>query len=280
MVVKKSLFGLAALFGFALAQGSSGFTVIRTPGADNRITVTEAQTRAVSLQISCVNSQVEVLLDPKIKLPQTQAPLLAWRFDDAPVKQQRWNFVPESGELILPQNLTQQFLEGIADSRQTMLSLPEVSDPVWNATLATTGFRAAFAQLPCSKSFALGSTAPNNPAPMATKVLDATVAFIAPIEFTRAFGGRFEPESGKLAWEYNGRKLVLQVGKTTVQNVYRNTSLELPRPVQVLGGRTVVPARVVSVFDCTLQQTKPTDATVRVTCGAGSTLITRDLPRY
>ncbi len=279
-------FSSAALLGLALAQGNGGFTVISTPGLPNQIATTETfSNRAALLQLKCVGTQIEVSLDPKVKLTTTQTPTVSVRFDDAPALQQQWNFAPEGGELLLPQNFTQQFIAGITDAKQARIVIPEQQNPSWEGNFNVMGFRAAYAQLPCNTAIALTTSAnPPTPTPIpttTTKVIDPTIAFIAPLEFSKAFGGRFEPEAGKLAWEYNGIKLILEQNKTLVRNVSRNTSLELPRAVRTMpNGRTVVPARVVAAFNCNTAPTKPTDAIVRVTCGGGTTQMTRDLPRY
>ena len=268
----------AALLGLGLAQNTNGFEVIRTPGANNQIAVTESLARGANLKMRCVGTRVEVVLDPKVNLNREQSPLITWQFDAGVVRQQRFGFEPESGLLLLPQNATPLFLDGIAKSNQARMTMPEKMNLAWNATFNTTGFREAYAELPCKNNLVLGSTATTSTTP--NRVIDPTVAFIAPLEFAKAFGGRFEPENGKLAWEYNGIKLLLERGSTTVQNVFASTRLELPRPVQVLGGRTVAPVRLINVFNCKLGQTKPTDAIIKITCGAGATLLERDLPRY
>jgi hypothetical protein len=268
----------AVLLGLGLAQNTNGFSVIRTPGANNQIAVTESLTRGASLKMRCVGTRVEVVLDPKIKLNREQSPLVTWQFDGGTLRQQRFGFEPESGLLLLPQNATVSFLDGLAKSNQTRMTLPEKINLAWSATFNTTGFREAYTELPCKNTVVLGATSVDTMTP--NRVIDPTVAFIAPLEFAKAFGGRFEPENGKLAWEYNGVKLLLERGSTTVQNVFANTSLELPRPVQVLGGRTVAPVRLINAFNCKLAQTKPSDAMIKITCGAGATLLERDLPRY
>ena len=268
----------AVLLGLGLAQNTNGFSVIRTPGVNNQIVTTESLARGASLKMRCVGTRVEVVLDPKIKLNREQSPLVTWQFDGGTLRQQRFGFEPESGLLLLPQVANFAFLDDIAKSNQIKMTLPEKINLAWSATFNTTGFREAYAELPCKNSVVLGSTPTATMSP--NRVIDPTVAFIAPLEFARAFGGRFEPENGKLAWEYNGIKLLLERGSTTVQNVFANTSLELPRPVQVLGGRTVVPVRLINVFNCKLAQTKPSDAMLKITCGAGATLLERDLPRY
>ncbi len=267
-----------ALLGLGLAQNTNGFSVIRTPGVNNQIVTTESLARGASLKMRCVGTRVEVVLDPKIKLNREQSPLVTWQFDTGELRQQRFGFEPESGLLLLAQNATFSFLDGLAKSNQTRMTMPEKMNLAWSATFNTTGFREAYAELPCKNAVVLG-TAPVTSMPP-NRVIDPTVAFIAPLEFAKAFGGRFEPENGKLAWEYNGIKLLLERGSTTVQNVFANTSLELPRPVQVLGGRTVAPVRLINAFNCKLAQTKPSDAVLKITCGAGATLLERDLPRY
>jgi hypothetical protein len=267
----------AVMLGFGLAQNDNGFTVVRTPGVNNQIVTTESLARGANLRMRCVGNQIEVVLDPKIKLNREQTPLVTWQFDGGAGRQQRFSFEPESGLLLLPQMATFAFLDGVARSNQLRMNLPEAINLGWTATFNTTNFREAYTELPCKNSL-VGTSVPVTMTP--TRVIDPTVAFIAPLEFAKAFGGRFEPENGKLAWEYNGVKLLLERGSTAIQNVFANTSLELPRPIQVLGGRTVAPVRLVNAFNCKIMQTKPTDAMIKITCGAGTTLLERNLPRY
>jgi hypothetical protein len=269
----------ALLLGLGLAQNTTGFTVIRTANLSNQIAVTESLTRGATLKMRCVGTRVEVVLDPKIKLNREQEPLVNWQFDTGLIQQKRWGFEPESGLLLLPATATQAFLEGISDSKETRVRLPEKNNLAWNAIFNSTGFRTAYSELPCKDSVNLRINPPTMTM-IPNRVIDPTVAFIAPLEFSKAFGGRFEPENGKLAWEYNGVKLLLERGSNTVQNIFSNSSLTLPRPVQVLGGRTVAPVRLVNAFNCKLGQTKPSDALIRITCGAGTTLTERELPRY
>jgi hypothetical protein len=275
------LAGVAAL-GVVLAQ-ANGFTVLRTPGLPNQIASTENAPRAAQLRVRCVGNLPEVVLDPKIALNTSQAPTFAWRFDSAAQQQSRFDFVPESGELLLPQAQTPEFLRGLANSSRLVLRLLEPKDPIWEAEFSSVGFRAAFAELPCNAGvFAQSTPAQGNPTmpPAPAKILDATVAFIAPLEFSQIFGGRFVPENNRLVWEYGGKRLLLERGSSTVVDTISNTRLELPRPVQIVENRVVVPVRVVSIFNCSVAQTRPTDAVVRVTCGAGATRIERELRRY
>lgn len=275
------LLGTTAILGLALAQNNTGFQVTRAAGQGIRLVNTENTPRAATLTMRCVGANIEVVLDPKVYLNQSQAPLIRSLNQEI-----RWDFIPESGEVLLPASATKAFVEGMAANPTLSLTILG-TNPLWEANFSTANFRDVFGQLPCNTSVPLGSISspttptPPTPPPAATAILDATTAFIAPLEFVQVFGGRFAPENGLLVWEYNGIRLGLQVGKTTVQNLLRQTTFELPKAVQVTkNGRTVVPARVLNVFNCQIAPTKPTDATVRVTCGAGSTTLEKDLPRY
>ncbi len=269
------VFVSAVILGLSLAQNNNGFMVIRTPGIANQLRTTENNTRAATLTVRCIGANAEVILDPRITLDQSQAPLVQTQTGAL-----RWDFVPESGELILPASATKEFIENLALIRELRMNLPEVTNPNWRVVFNTTGFVNGFRQLPCSTAIRLVQVNPSAPV-VATNVLSPTIAFIAPIEFTRAFGGRFEPSNNKLIWEYNGVQLLLEVNKKNVLNVLNNSSFELPTAVQILkNGRTVVPARILSNFNCSIPQTKPSDATILVRCGAGATLMERELPRY
>jgi hypothetical protein len=279
--VATSMVAGAAALGLVLAQ-AGGFSVIRTPGLPNQISSTENTTRAAELRVRCVGNQPEVVLDPKIALNTSQAPVFAWRFDNTAQQQSRFDFVPESGELLLPQAQTTEFLRGLANSSRLSLNLLEPREPVWNAEFSSLGFRAAFVALPCNNGqFAQGgNTTPTTMPPAPAKILDATVAFISPLQFSQIFGGRFAPENNRLVWEYGGKRLLLERGSTSVLETISNTRLELPRPVQIVLDRVVVPVRVVSAFGCSVAQTRPADGLVRVTCGAGATRFERELRRY
>jgi hypothetical protein len=275
--------GLDALgLGTVLAQ-PNGFTVLRTPGLPNQISSTESSPRAAELRVRCVGNQPEVVLDPKVALNTSQAPVFGWRFEAGSAGQSRFDFVPESGELLLPQAQTAEFLRGLANSSRLSLRLLEPPEPVWNAEFSSLGFRAAFAALPCNGGqFAQGgNTSPANTMPPApAKILDATVAFISPLQFSQIFGGRFVPENNRLVWEYGGKRLLLELGSPVVVDTISNTRFVLPRPVQIVDNRMVVPVRAVSALNCSVAQTRPTDAVVRVTCGAGATRLERELRRY
>jgi hypothetical protein len=274
------LFSGMALLGAVLAQ-ASGFTVVRTPGVANQIASTENAPRAAQLRVRCVGNQPEVVLDPKVALSTAQAPVFGWRFEGRNPEQSRFDFVPESGELLLPQAQTPAFLRGLAGSSRFLLRLLEPREPIWEAEFSTTGFVAAFGSLPCdSGQFAQPSSPANTTQPAPGRILDATVAFISPLEFSQVFGGRFSPENNRLIWEYNGRRLQLELGSAVVVNTINNTRIELPRIVQVVASRVVVPVRVVSAFNCSVAQTRPADSVVRVTCGAGATQMQRELRRY
>jgi hypothetical protein len=273
------LFG-AALLSVVLAQ-PSGFTVLRTPGQANQIATTESSTRAAQLRVRCVGNLTEVVLDPKITLNTSQSPELSWRFNEAVAQQSRFDFVPESGELLLPQAQTLNFLRGLANSSRLVIRVLEPKDVVWEADFSVMGFRAAFAALPCNGGqFTQPSAPPNASQPAPRRVLDATVAFISPFEFSQVFGGRFAPETKGLVWEYGNKRLLLERGSKSVLDTISNTRLELPRPVQIVASRVVVPVRVVSAFGCSVAQTRPADMVVRVTCGAGATRTESELQRY
>jgi hypothetical protein len=268
----------AALLGAVLAQ-PSGFTVIRTPGLANQIATTSITPQAAQLRVRCVGNLPEVVVDPKIALPTTQPPLFVWSFDVGKLSQSRFDFVPESGELLLPATRTVEFLRGLADSSRLKMRLTDPKEPIWEADFSVTGFRAVFAALPCNQGqFSQPSTSVAQPAPR--QILDATVAFVSPLEFSQVFGGRFAPEAKGLIWEYGGKRLLLERGSKSVQDTVSNARLELPRPVQIVASRVVVPVRVVSAFGCSVAQTRPADMLVRVTCGAGATRMERELQRY
>jgi hypothetical protein len=273
---------LAAATAVVLAQ-TSGFGVIRTPGLPNQIATTSSP-QAAQLRVRCVGNLPEVVLDPKIAISTSQAPIFAWSFNAGNLAQSRFDFVPESGELLLPQNRTPEFLRGLAASSQLKMRLLEPKNPLWEADFPVTGFADAFAALPCNNGqFASATSAPataHTMPPAPARILDATVAFISPFEFSQIFGGRFFPEKSGLVWEYGGKRLLLELGSNTVLDAISNSRIELPRPVRVVDNRVVVPARVVSVLNCSLAQTRPSDAVVRVTCGAGATRFERELRRY
>lgn len=270
---------VCAVVAQTLAQ-PSGFSVIRTSGLANQIGTTENTPRAAQLRIRCVGNQPEVVLDPKVALATNQAPVFGWRFEGAQAQQSRFDFVPESGELLLPQDQTAGFLRGLASTSSLLLRLLEPKDTLWEANFDTTGFRAVFASLPCNAGQFAQPSNPTNTQNPPRRILDATVAFISPLEFSQVFGGRFAPENNRLVWEYNGRRLLLERGSTSVVEAVSNTRLELPRPVQVVANRAVVPVRVVGALNCTVAQTRPADMVVRVTCGAGATRMERELQRY
>jgi hypothetical protein len=279
-VIASMLVG-AIILGVVLAQ-TGGFSVIRTPGFPNQIATTTISPQAAQLRVRCVGTMPEVVLDPKIAISPTRAPMFGWSFNGGKLAQSRFDFVPESGELLLPQTRTFEFLRGLAASVRLKMLLMEQKNPMWEAEFSVTGFVDAFAALPCNNGQFAPSTsaqpAPNTNPP--ARILDATVSFISPFEFSQIFGGRFFPEKSGLVWEYGGKRLLLERGSSTVVNAISNTRLELPRTVQVVDNRVVVPARVVSALDCSLAQTHPSDAVVRVTCGAGATRLERTLRRY
>jgi hypothetical protein len=150
-----------AFLGAVVAQ-PSGFVVLRSPGLANQIATTENSTRAAQIRVRCVGNLPEVVLDPKIALNANQAPVFGWRFEGAIQQQSHFDFVPESGELLLPQAQTPAFLRGLANSSRLLLRLLEPKNTVWEANFQTTGFQTAFAALPCNGQFAQPNT-PSNP---------------------------------------------------------------------------------------------------------------------
>jgi hypothetical protein len=129
-------------------------------------------------------------------------------------------------------------------------------------------------------SFALAQQTPSFQ-PIKPNVIDVNRAFIAPFEFTQAFGGTFEPRAFQtLFWEYNGVQLLLKKGSTAVSSVLEQKDFALVRPVQEKENRTVVEATILFRFNCTISPTSASDLQVGVTCGAGETLQTQFLRRY
>ncbi len=117
--------------------------------------------------------------------------------------------------------------------------------------------------------------------PIKPNVIDVNRAFISPFEFSKAFGGTFEPRAFQtLYWEYNGVQLLLKKGSTAVSSVLDQKNFNLVRPVQEKENRTVIEATVLFKFNCTIAPTSASDLQVGVTCGAGQTLQTQYLRRY
>ncbi len=117
--------------------------------------------------------------------------------------------------------------------------------------------------------------------PIKPNVIDVNRAFISPFEFSKAFGGTFEPRAFQtLYWEYNGVQLLMKKGSTTVSSVLEQKDFDLVRPVTVKDNRTVVEVTILFKFNCTISPTNASDLQVGVTCGAGQTLQTQYLRRY
>jgi hypothetical protein len=117
--------------------------------------------------------------------------------------------------------------------------------------------------------------------PIKPTVIDVNRAFISPFEFSKAFGGTFEPRAFQtLYWEYNGVQLLMKKGSTNVSSVLEQKDFSLVRPVQEKENRTVVEATILFKFNCTISPTTASDLQVGVTCGAGQTLQTQYLRRY
>jgi hypothetical protein len=129
-------------------------------------------------------------------------------------------------------------------------------------------------------SFALAQQVPGFQ-PIKPDVIDVNRAFISPFEFSKAFGGTFEPRAFQtLFWEFNGVQLLMKKGSTTVSSVLEQKDFNLVRPVQEKENRTVVEATILFRFNCTISPTSASDLQVGVTCGAGQTLLTQFLRRY
>ena len=117
--------------------------------------------------------------------------------------------------------------------------------------------------------------------PIKPSVIDVNRAFISPFEFSKAFGGSFEPRAFQtLFWEYNGVQLLMKKGSTAVSSVLDQQNFNLVRPVQEKENRTVVEATILFKFNCTISPTSASDLQVAITCGAGQTLQTQSLRRY
>ncbi len=129
-------------------------------------------------------------------------------------------------------------------------------------------------------SFSLAQQTPGFQ-PIKPTVIDVNRAFISPYEFSKAFGGTFEPRAFQtLYWEYNGVQLLMKKGSTTVSSVLEQKDFDLVRPVQEKENRTVVEATILFKFNCTISPTSASDLQVGVTCGAGQSLQTQYLRRY
>jgi hypothetical protein len=278
-----------------------------------------ANARGGLVQLACNGAALEVTFQPQLKLPSGANVPVSYRFDNSTAINERWNVGPFGGTLFLPSNLTRRFLTLGADASTLVVRFTDATKNARQFGFNVTGLRDAIGTLSCATTYGFAPTAnttdatvttnppssspdntstgglgdaPATPAPptgttavngsrQTGVVIDRNMAFISPTEFVRAFSGTFQPESNFLAWEYNGVKLLLSKNSTAVQSVYDNRSITLMRPVIEINARTVVPASLVSAFSCRIVGiTKPTDATVRIGCGAGQTYQEENLLRY
>ncbi len=266
----------------AAAQMSMG-NFVANP--DKSIQITELNTtRGGLLQLSCKTGGLEVNFQPQYKLPGGSNLSVSYRFDDSTVVTERWNFGPFGAALYLPTNLTRRFLTLGADATTLSMSVMDASKTMRQYRFGVTGFRNAISSLACGSQYGFAPQMQGGSMmAMLGGVVDQNMAFIAPAEFIKVFtdGSSFQPEGAFLAWEYNGVKLLLQKNSTAVQSVYDNRSITLARAAIEVKSRTVVPASLVSAFSCkVVGVTKPTDAKVRIGCGAGQTYVENDLTRY
>jgi hypothetical protein len=282
--MRRLLIGMGlALSTLASAQtmGMGNFTT----NPDKSVQVMEINTsRGALLQLTCNGTQLEVNFQPQFQLPSSTTVPVSYRFDDSVVVTERWNLGPFGGALYLPSNLTQRFLTLGADANTLSMSFVDGSRVTRQYRFGVSGFRQAIRSLACSAAYGFTPTMTgSNVTTSAASVIDRDLAYIAPAEFVRAFsnGSSFRPEGVFLAWEFNGVKLLLQKNNTAVQSVFDNRSITLSRPIVEVNGRTVVPASLVSAFDCkVVNRTQPTDAKVLIGCGAGQSYVENELMRY
>jgi hypothetical protein len=259
---------------------------------DSSVQITEVNSaRGGLVQLACRSGTLEVNFQPQFKLPASNTVPVAYRFDNSAVVNERWNLGPFGGALYLPSNLTRRFLTLGADASTLSMSFTDASRVSRQYRFAVSGFRQAIQSLPCSAQYGFTPspqesrvTVTNTTSTATTgRVVDPNMAFIAPVDFVRAFGngGSFAPQGDFLAWEYNGVRLLLQRNSTDVQSVFDSRQITLARPTTEINGRTLVPANLVAAFSCRIVGvTKPTDTTVKIGCGAGQTYEEKDLPRY
>ncbi len=240
--------------------------------------------RNAVLLYRCDGSQLEVRMESQIRLTNSAMTSAPYQYDNARANTVNWTLDPEYTTLLLPEEQNARFLFAGLNARILTISALDANRATQRFVFSMRGFREAIANLPCAASYNLSTAtpAPANPVTsvLPAQIIDPTVAFIAPLEFTQTFGGTFMPENGQLMWEYAGTKLMLGQGTLLVSSAYDGRVIQLPRAVQEYRGRTIVPARLVSAFNCRISQTRPTDAVVSVTCGAGDTLMQRNLKRY
>ncbi len=256
-----------------------------TVDSGKTVQVTETgNARGGQVTLSCIASQLEVSFKPQIKLAAATTQVVTYRFDNSAAVVDRWNLGPFQSTLFLPNNLTRRFLTLGADADSLVMRFTDATGSTRQFNFSVSNFRDAIQTLPCSALYGFAPTPMGTTSSRVTRVtgvIDANMAFIAPTEFAKAFGGTFQPEGAGLAWEYNGVKLLMQKGSVAVQGVYDNRNFNLLRPVMEVNSRTVVPASLVSAFYCkVVGVTRSSDATVRIGCGAGQTYAEQDLPRY
>ncbi len=259
---------------------------------DGAVQITELNAaRGGLVQLACRSGALEVNFQPQFKLPSSTTVPVAYRFDNSAVVNERWNLGPFGGALYLPTNLTRRFLTLGADASSLSMSFVDASRTTRQYRFAVSGFRQAIQSLPCSTQYGFtpsptaGRVTPSNTTSSINtgRVLDPNMAFIAPVDFVRAFadGASFVPQGEFLAWDYNGVRLLLQRNSTDVQSVFDNRQITLMRPTTEINGRTLVPASLVAAFSCRIvNPTTAADTTVRIGCGAGQTYQEKDLPRY
>jgi hypothetical protein len=240
--------------------------------------------RSAALIYRCDGTSLEVRLETQIRLTSTATTSAPYQYDNARASTVNWTLDPEFTTLLLPEDQNARFLFAGLNARILTISALDSKRATQRFVFSMRGFKEAIANLPCAATYnlATGNSAPANPVTSTppAQIIDPTVAFIAPLEFAQTFGGTFTPENGQLMWEYAGTKLMLGQGTLLVSSAYDGRVIQLPRAVQEYRGRTIVPARLVSAFNCRIAQTRPTDAVVSVTCGAGETLMQRNLKRY
>jgi hypothetical protein len=254
-----------------------------TTNPDKSVQILEINTsRGASVRMACTSGRLEVSFQPQFELPAGDGVQVSYRFDNAAVVTERWNLGPFGGAVYLPTNFTQRFVTLGADANTLSMSFVDRAQVARQYRFGVSGFRQAVSSLPCSAVYGF-APAPTRVTPSAASVIDPNLAFIAPAEFVRVFsnGASFRPEGSFLSWEFNGTKLLLQRNSTAVQSVYNNRSITLARATVEINGRTLVPASLVSAFNCRIvARTQPTDTKVRIGCGAGQTYVENELTRY
>jgi hypothetical protein len=255
-----------------------------TTNPDKSVQILEINTsRGALLRMACTSGQLEVSFQPQFELPAGDTVQVSYRFDNSVVVTERWNLGPFGGALYLPTNLTQRFVTLGADANTLSMSFADRDKVTRQYRFGVSGFRQAASSLSCSAAYGFAPAQSRITTTSTTGVIDPNIAFIAPAEFVQVFsnGASFRPEGAFLAWEFNGTKLLLQRNSTAVQSVYNNRPITLARATVEINGRTLVPASLVSAFNCRIvARTQPTDTKVRIGCGAGQTYVENELTRY